>query len=71
MRLDDRYKSKLLAALAARPDSDIDLSNIPEQREEDWKNAVRDKHYRAVKAQITASLDKDVVAWPKSEGRRY
>ncbi len=60
-----------LAALAARPDSEIDLSDIPELTEEDWKNAVRGKHYRPVKAQITASLDKDVLAWLKSEGRGY
>ena len=60
-----------LAALAARPDSEIDLCDIPELTEEDWKNAVRGKHYRPVKAQITASLDKDVLAWLKSEGRGY
>ncbi len=60
-----------LAALAARPDSAIDLGELPEFRPEDWKNAVRGKHYRPVKAQITASLDKDVLAWLKSEGRGY
>lgn len=60
-----------LAALAARPDSEIDLSDMPELTEEDWKNAVRGKHYRPVKTQITASLDKDVLAWLKSEGRGY
>jgi uncharacterized protein (DUF4415 family) len=60
-----------LAALAARPDSEIDLSDIPELTEEDWKNAVRGKHYRPVKAQITASLDKDVLAWLKAGGRGY
>jgi uncharacterized protein (DUF4415 family) len=60
-----------LTALAARPDSEIDLSDMPELTEEDWKIAVRGKHYRPVKAQITASLDKDVLAWLKSEGRGY
>jgi uncharacterized protein (DUF4415 family) len=60
-----------LAALAARPDSDIDLGELPELTPEDWKNAVRGKHYRPAKAQITASLDKDVLAWLKSEGRGY
>ena len=60
-----------LAALAARPDSDIDLGDLPELTAEDWKNAVRGKHYRPVKAQITASLDKDVLAGLKSEGRGY
>ena len=57
-----------LAALAARPDRAIDLSDIPELTEEDWKNAVRGKHYRPVKAQITAHLDKDVLAWLKAGG---
>ena len=60
-----------IAALVARPDSEIDLSDIPELTEEDWKNAVRGKHYRPVKAQITAHLDKDVLAWLKAEGRGY
>jgi uncharacterized protein (DUF4415 family) len=60
-----------LTALAAQPDSTIDLSDIPELTEEDWKNAVRGKHYRPVKAQITASLDKDVLAWLKADGRGY
>jgi uncharacterized protein (DUF4415 family) len=60
-----------LAALAARPDSEIDLSDIPELTDEDWKIAVQGKHYRPAKAQITAHLDKDVLAWLKAEGRGY
>lgn len=60
-----------LAALAARPDSDINLSDLPELCPEDWKNAVRGNYYRLVKAQITASHDKDDLAWLKSEGRGY
>jgi hypothetical protein len=32
-----------IAALAARPDSEIDLSDIPELTDEDWRNAVRGK----------------------------
>lgn len=35
-----------LAALAARPDSEIDLGDLPELGPEDWKNGVRGKHYR-------------------------
>jgi uncharacterized protein (DUF4415 family) len=58
-----------LAALAARPDSEIDLSDVPELNDEDWKNAVRSKHYRPFKTQITSSLDKDVLAWLKADGR--
>lgn len=39
-----------LAALAARPDSDINLGDLPEFGPEDWKNAVGDKNYRGMKA---------------------
>ena len=60
-----------LAVLAARPDSEIDLSDMPELTEDDWKTAVRGKHYRPVKAHITAHLDKDVLAWLKADGRGY
>ncbi len=60
-----------LATLAARPDSAIDLSDIPELTDADWKIAVEGKHYRPAKAQITAHLDKDVLAWLKSGGRGY
>jgi len=34
-----------LAALSARPDSEIDFSDIPELTENLWKNAVRGKYY--------------------------
>jgi uncharacterized protein (DUF4415 family) len=60
-----------LAALAARPDSEIDLSDIPELNDAEWKNAVSRKYYRPTKTQITASLDKDVLAWLKADGRGY
>ena len=60
-----------LDALFARPDSEIDLSDIPEWSAEDFKNAVRGKFYRPTKGQITAKIDNDVLAWLKSEGRGY
>ncbi|MEK6542306.1 MAG: BrnA antitoxin family protein [Pseudomonadota bacterium] len=60
-----------LAAVFARPDSEIDLSDIPEWTDEDFKNAGRGPFYRALKSQITAKLDTDVIAWLKSEGRGY
>jgi uncharacterized protein (DUF4415 family) len=56
-----------LKALAARPDSEIDLSDAPEQ----WKNAIRHRFYRPVKQQITARLDSDVLHWLKSQGKGY
>ena len=60
-----------LDALFARPDSEIDLSDIPEWTAEDFKNAVRGKFYRPLKEQVTAKVDQDVVAWLKSSGPGY
>jgi len=60
-----------LAALANRPDSEIDTSDIPEMTEEKWKSAVRRNLYRPVKQQITARIDADVLDWLKSQGKGY
>jgi uncharacterized protein (DUF4415 family) len=60
-----------LRALAARPDSEIDLSDAPEMTDEQWKNAVRGRFYRPVKRQITARVDADVLEWLKSQGEGY
>jgi uncharacterized protein (DUF4415 family) len=60
-----------LRRLAARPDSEIDMSDIPEFTKEEWKHAVRGKFYRPVKKQITAKVDADVLDWLKSQGKGY
>jgi uncharacterized protein (DUF4415 family) len=60
-----------LRALAARPDSEIDLSDTPEMNDEEWKNAERGHFYRPVKRQITARVDADVLEWLKSQGKGY
>ena len=62
-----------LAALAERPDSEIDYSDIPPLTEEFWQNAVRvrGRFYRPVKRQITARVDADVLEWLKSHGKGY
>jgi uncharacterized protein (DUF4415 family) len=60
-----------LEKLAARPDSEIDFSDIPELTDEQWKNAKRGRFYRSVKRQITARVDADVLEWLKSHGRGY
>jgi uncharacterized protein (DUF4415 family) len=57
--------------LAARPDSEIDTSDIPEWTDEQWKNAVRGDLYRPVKRQITARVDADVLDWLKAQGKGY
>ena len=60
-----------LRALAALPDSEIDLSDIPEVTEEQWARAMRGRFYRPIKHQITARLDADVLDWLKSQGKGY
>ncbi len=60
-----------LAALAARPDSEIDHSDIPPLTEEFWKNAVRGRFYKPTKTSTTVRIDTDVLAWLKSQGKGY
>ena len=60
-----------LRALAARPDSEIDLSDAPELTAEQWKRGIRGRFYRPVKRQITARVDADVLEWLKGQGKGY
>jgi hypothetical protein len=41
-----------LRALASRPDSEIDTSDIPEMTDEQWKNARHGHFYRPRKRQM-------------------
>jgi uncharacterized protein (DUF4415 family) len=59
-----------LQKLAARPDREIDLTDIPEIREIP-SDAVIGKFYRPKKTTVTIRLDADVVAWIKASGERY
>jgi uncharacterized protein (DUF4415 family) len=60
-----------LKALAARPDSEIDTSDIPVLSAEQWKKGIRGRFYRPVKRQITARVDADVLEWLKAQGKGY
>jgi uncharacterized protein (DUF4415 family) len=60
-----------LTALAARPDSEIDFSDIPPLTEEFWKNAVRGKYYKPIKTSTTVRIDSDVLAWLRAQGKGY
>ena len=60
-----------LKALAERPDSEIDYSDIPPLDESFWKNAVRNPFYKPTKTATTVRVDSDVLAWLKSQGRGY
>ena len=63
-------KRKELQKLAARPDREIDLSDIPEIREIP-SDAVIGRFYRPMKTAVTIRLDADVVAWLKATGAGY
>jgi uncharacterized protein (DUF4415 family) len=58
-----------LAAIAAMPDDEIDISDIPEVI--DWRKAVVGRFYRPVKEAVTIRLDADVLDWLKQGGRGY
>jgi len=60
-----------LKALAERPDSEIDLSDIPLLDEKFWQNAVRNPFYKPVKTHATVRIDSDVMAWLKRQGKGY
>jgi uncharacterized protein (DUF4415 family) len=60
-----------LKALASKPDSEIDFSDIPELTDEQLARAVRGGFYKPVKQQITARVDSDVLHWLKSQGKGY
>jgi len=62
---------KELAALAAKPESEIDFSDLPATSEQDWQGAVRNKFYRPIKQQLTVRIDADVLEWLKNQGKGY
>lgn len=55
--------------LAARAESDIDLSDLPELL--NWDESERAKFYRPTKQAVTIRLDRDVLVWFKSRGEGY
>ena len=62
---------KELEALKDLPDSEIDLSDIPEVTKEEFAQMERGRFYRPIKKQITARVDADVLDWLKSQGKGY
>lgn len=61
---------KRLTALSARPDEEIDFSDIPPIKELP-PDAMIGKFFRPVKERITIRVDADILAWLKSEGEGY
>ena len=66
-----KKQSAELTALAARPDSEIDFSDIHALTDDFWKNAVRGKYYKPTKTSTTVRIDSDVLAWLRAQGKGY
>src|SRR5712691_5663724 len=69
MDAENGRKKIQIAAIAAKKDADIDLTDMPEVL--DWSKAEIGKFYRPTKKPVTIRLDTDIVAWLKSYGRGY
>jgi uncharacterized protein (DUF4415 family) len=59
------------AALTAKPESEIDFSDLPATQRKDWQGAERGKFYRTIEQQLTVRVDADVLEWRKSQGSGY
>jgi uncharacterized protein (DUF4415 family) len=64
-----KEQKREIAAIAAKKDEDLDLSEMPEVV--DWSGAEVGKFYRPPKRPVTMRLDADVVEWLKSYGPGY
>lgn len=66
----EEQKAELMA-LAVRPGSEIDYSDIPPLTDAFWKNAVRNPFYKPTKTSTTVRIDSDVLAWLRGQGKGY
>jgi uncharacterized protein (DUF4415 family) len=69
MRKLTRQQKRDIAAIAAKRDEDIDLSDMPEVV--DWSRAEIGKFYQPPKKSVTMRLDEDVLEWLKGFGKGY
>mgnify|MGYP003376807339 FL=1 len=60
-----------LKRLAAMPDDGGDTDDMPELTDAQMAGMRQGAFYRPLKAQITARVDADVLAWLKSQGKGY
>src|SRR5260370_14351330 len=65
----NKKQKKQIAAIAAKKDADIDLTDMPEVL--DWSKAEIGKFYRPGKKPVTIRLDTDIIALLKSYCRGY
>jgi len=68
--LTEKQKAEL-AALAARPDAEIDYSEIPPLTAKFWTDAARGRFYKPIKTSTTVRIDADVLAWLRAQGKGY
>jgi uncharacterized protein (DUF4415 family) len=68
--LTEKQKAEL-EALAARPDADIDTSEIPPLTAKFWTEGARGRFYRPIKTSTTVRIDADVLAWLRAQGKGY
>ena len=60
-----------LKALAGKPDSEIDYSDIPPLDEAFWSRAVPNPFFKPIKTHASVRIDSDVMVWLKSQGKGY
>ena len=60
-----------LKALAERPDSEINYSDISPLDEAFWARAVANPFFKPIKTHASVRLDSDVLVWLKSQGKGY
>ncbi len=60
-----------LDALEARPESEIDYSDIPELTDEFFEDAIRNPYMNPDQKLTSAMVDNDVLDWLKSDGPGY
>jgi len=65
-----RQKGNLKKAAQIK-DEEIDFSDVPELSDEWFARAVRGKFYRPVKEIVSIRLDKDILAFFRSQGEGY
>ena len=66
-----RPERKRGTVLAARPDGDIDYSEIPPLTAKFWTDAARGRFYKPIKTSTTVRIDADVLAWLRAQGKGY
>ena len=60
-----------LKALAARPDSEIDYSDIPPLTDDVLLRVANHPLYRPQKTHATVRIDTDIILWLKRQGKGY